>query len=367
MRKSREGIGRLGAVLFLCLVLSLSAHPVCAEPGPGAVKTESKGSGPGAEKTESKGTGTESGEEKTEAKGTGTESGAVKTETRGTGTESDAEKTGSTVSGEETPDVPLTEHTQAEAVEWLHSMVGVSIDYDGAYGAQCVDFIKAYYDWLGVEAAHGDAQDYRSNRLPDGFTRIENADPMPGDVLIYTGGNYGHVGIFESEFASYHQNWGQPYVQELTARYDAISDARYYWGVIRPCFPEYVDPVLTEWTTPDGMTEGQTYRPRGVVSCPVEIVSVTLAIIAPDGKTVCSREIEGGVRELDLFQIAEIDVTSLSPGIYEYVISAKTAVKETELLRIYCAVYADADNSRTMQGGNQALRSACDAANRGAL
>ena len=96
-----------------------------------------------------------------------------------------------------------------------------------AYGAQCVDFIKAYYAWLGVEAAHGDAQDYRSNLLPDGFTRIENADPMPGDVLIYTGGKYGHVGIFESEFSTYHQNWGQPYVQELTARYDAISDARY--------------------------------------------------------------------------------------------------------------------------------------------
>ena len=307
MRKSREGIGRLGAVLSLCLALALSGIPVSAEPKAGTEKTET----------------------------------------------------------EKMPDVPLTEHTQAEAVEWLHYMVGRSVDYDGAYGAQCVDFIKAYYAWLGVEAAHGDAQDYRSNLLPDGFTRIENADPMPGDVLIYTGGKYGHVGIFESEFSTYHQNWGQPYVQELTARYDAISDARYYWGVIRPCFPEYVDPVLNDWTTPDGMTEGQKYRPHGIVTCPVDILSVTIEIIAPNGKTVCSQKVEGGVRELDLSESAELNVTALSPGIYDYVITAETAVKETELLRIYCAIYADADNVRTMQGGNQALRSACDAANRG--
>lgn len=326
MRKSRERIGRLGAVLSLCLALVLSGIPVSAEPKAGTDKTETKASG----------------------------------------TESDAAKTESTArAAEEMPDVPLTEHTQAEAVEWLHYMVGRSVDYDGAYGAQCVDFIKAYYDWLGVEAAHGDAQDYRSNLLPDGFTRIENADPMPGDVLIYTGGKYGHVGIFESEFSTYHQNWGQPYVQELTARYDAISDARYYWGVIRPCFPEYVDPVLNDWTTPDGMTEGQKYRPHGIVTCPVDILSVTIEVIAPNGKTVCSQKVEGGVRELDLSESAELNVTALSPGIYDYVITAETAVKETELLRIYCAIYADADNVRTMQGGNQALRSACDAANRG--
>ena len=156
-------------------------------------------------------------------------------------------------------------------------------------------------------------------------------------------------------------------MQELSAHYDAISDARYYWGVIRPCFPEYVDPVLNDWTTPDGMTEGQNYRPRGIVTCPVDILSVTIEVIAPNGKTVCSQTVEGGVRELDLSESSELDVTALSPGIYEYVIAAETAVKETELLRIYCAIYADTDKALTMQGGNQALRSACDAANRGAL
>ena len=89
MRKSREGIGRLGAVLFLCLALNISAVPVFAEPGSGAVKTESKGSG--TEKTESKGSGTGSGAEKPESKESGSESGAEKPEAKASGTGSGAE------------------------------------------------------------------------------------------------------------------------------------------------------------------------------------------------------------------------------------------------------------------------------------
>lgn len=32
--------------------------------------------------------------------------------------------------------------SQAEAVNWANSKVGQSVDYDGVYGAQCVDLIK---------------------------------------------------------------------------------------------------------------------------------------------------------------------------------------------------------------------------------
>ena len=42
MRKSREGIGRLGAVLSLCLALALSGIPVSAEPKAGTEKTETE-------------------------------------------------------------------------------------------------------------------------------------------------------------------------------------------------------------------------------------------------------------------------------------------------------------------------------------
>ena len=130
--------------------------------------------------------------------------------------------------------------SQSEALNWLHNAVGVSIDFDGAYGAQCVDLLKAYYDYLGVGAQHGNAQDYRSNFLPQGWQRIEGADPLPGDILIYVGGTYGHVAVYESDYSTYHQNWGVPYVINMTDRpYNAISPGRFYWGVVRPFFPEY--------------------------------------------------------------------------------------------------------------------------------
>ena len=130
--------------------------------------------------------------------------------------------------------------SQSQALSWLHNAVGVSIDFDGAYGAQCVDLLKAYYDYLGVGAQHGNAQDYRSNFLPEGWQRIEGADPLPGDILIYIGGTYGHVAVYESEYSTYHQNWGHPYVINMTDRpYNAISPGRAYWGVVRPFFPEY--------------------------------------------------------------------------------------------------------------------------------
>ncbi len=131
-------------------------------------------------------------------------------------------------------------YTQNDALNWLHNVVGASIDFDGAYGAQCVDLVKAYYDFLGVGAQHGNAQDYRSNFLPEGWQRIEGAEPLPGDVLIYIGGEYGHVAVYESEYSTYHQNWGVKYVINMTDRaYNEISPNRVYWGVVRPFFPEY--------------------------------------------------------------------------------------------------------------------------------
>ncbi|MEI3220294.1 MAG: hypothetical protein V8S08_12590 [Lachnoclostridium sp.] len=59
-----------------------------------------------------------------------------------------------------------------EAISWVQSQVGKAIDYDGVYGAQCVDLIKAYYHYLGVSPVGGNGCDYATNALPAGWTRI---------------------------------------------------------------------------------------------------------------------------------------------------------------------------------------------------
>lgn len=133
-----------------------------------------------------------------------------------------------------------TNKTQAEAISWVQSQVGKSIDTDGYPSGQpyqCVDLIKAYYSYLGVSPANGNGSDYTWNTLPSGWSRIQGAQPQKGDILVYTGGynNYGHVAIYESDRAHYHQNADNCYyVKKSTYMYNVLSTP--YWGVIRPNF-----------------------------------------------------------------------------------------------------------------------------------
>lgn len=136
-----------------------------------------------------------------------------------------------------------TNRTQSEAIQWVKSQVGKSLDMDGAYGAQCVDLILAYYDYLGVPRSSGNGADYTWNTLPSGWQRLQGATPQPGDILVYTGG-YGHVAIYESDYSTYHQNFnGHSYVERITYRYNGLSNP--YWGVIRPDWNSYTQASIT--------------------------------------------------------------------------------------------------------------------------
>ncbi len=101
-------------------------------------------------------------------------------------------------------------HSQEEAVSWIRSLNGTYLDFDHAAGCQCVDPIKAYYDYLGVGARRGNAEAYRFDyMLPDGWTRVES-NPQPGDVVVWgpnvvityyntnherANSTYGHIGL----------------------------------------------------------------------------------------------------------------------------------------------------------------------------
>ena len=141
-------------------------------------------------------------------------------------------------------------HTAADAIAWAQSQVGQSLDYDGVYGAQCVDLICYYYQYLGQRSPGGNGCDYATNRLPDGWQRIKGAQPQPGDILVYSGNSenpYGHVGIYESDYCTYNQNFNyEQYVQRVTIRYNHFSNP--YWGVIRPDFS--TAPLTATWEGP---------------------------------------------------------------------------------------------------------------------
>ena len=154
-------------------------------------------------------------------------------------------------------------HTANEAIGWVQSQVGKALDYDGVYGAQCVDLIKYYYDYLECASyARGNGSDYATNALPSGWTRLKGAQPRLGDILVYTGGynNYGHVAIYESDYVSYHQNFnGKQYVVRATCKYNALNNP--YWGVIRPDFGGSAPVSAASWEGPSAtnITESNAY------------------------------------------------------------------------------------------------------------
>ena len=142
-------------------------------------------------------------------------------------------------------------HTAQEALTWVRSQLGKSLDYDGVYGAQCVDLIKYYYDYLGCASyARGNGADYASNALPSGWTRHKGAQPQPGDIIVYGASSsnpYGHVAIYESDYVTYHQNFnGKQYVVKFTGKYNSCTNP--YWGVVRPDFSGAA--VTASWEGP---------------------------------------------------------------------------------------------------------------------
>ena len=164
--------------------------------------------------------------------------------------------------------VTATDKTRDEALAWLQSQVGNSLDYDGAYGAQCVDLIKFYYAYLGVEPVLGNGCDYATNPLPAGWQRIQGAAPEPGDILVYSasGSNpAGHVAVYESDYAHYNQNVRGKYgVVKCTWHYAAYEP---YWGVIRPNFADHPISSSVSVTTTNAQNVSETNATvYGVVS-----------------------------------------------------------------------------------------------------
>lgn len=138
-------------------------------------------------------------------------------------------------------------HTQAEAVSWAESQIGKPLDYDGAWGAQCVDLIMYYYSYLGQSIQYGNAEAYRYNLLPSGWSRYTYNSSVvlqPGDIAVWKPGadnlNMGHVGIItsawsvvssEPEFTCVDQNaYGLSYCYKHTYKVSVLD------CIIRPDF-----------------------------------------------------------------------------------------------------------------------------------
>lgn len=100
--------------------------------------------------------------------------------------------------------------------DFIARYTGKSADFDGYYGAQCVDLAQFYAKELGAPRFWGNAKDI-AGQTQGWWTWIPNTaggSPNPGDVVIWdgrVGGGAGHIAIAVSGnkngFTSFDQNW----------------------------------------------------------------------------------------------------------------------------------------------------------------
>ena len=76
-----------------------------------------------------------------------------------------------------------TARSAAEALSWCDAQVGKSLDYVWSDGAQCVDFIDYYYQY--VQAEWPELVLIRLDALPVRLAENCSAAPQPGDILVY--------------------------------------------------------------------------------------------------------------------------------------------------------------------------------------
>lgn len=151
--------------------------------------------------------------------------------------------------------------------KWVKSNIGKGIDYDGAYGVQCVDLAKHFIkNVLGISPQSiGNAIDYYNKRhsskyLTNNFVWIDNTPefiPQKGDLCVFTSksGN-GHISIATGEgttsyFYSYDQNFPHAKHEPMTKCKHSYNS---FLGVLRPKDQSNINPKSNAPTVKVGDT-----------------------------------------------------------------------------------------------------------------
>lgn len=143
--------------------------------------------------------------------------------------------------------------TTTQVRSWIGAHNGKWIDFDGAYGAQCMDLVVQYaYDLWGHRLT-GNAEALRTQPLPAGWQRIKNSatfKPQLGDIFVWYGAAhpYGHTGVIISGDLNRYEAIEQNIVTGTGAAADRaqIRTNSYpadFWGVVRPPISQGTPPT----------------------------------------------------------------------------------------------------------------------------
>ena len=135
--------------------------------------------------------------------------------------------------------------SKSAVLQWMNSAIGRGMDYDGRFGNQCVDVAWAYLrevfgipDPIAIMGTCGTGAAYGMwyNSAPTGWSKISgNTSFEIGDIVIWSGGDFGHVGLVYSNNGSV-SILQQNYNGESTCQVHRIHSVGNILGVFRPTF-----------------------------------------------------------------------------------------------------------------------------------
>lgn len=115
--------------------------------------------------------------------------------------------------------------TKTQFLDIARGTINQWVDYDGAYGSQCVDEINTSLTRAGYAALPGNAIDLLNSARARGWQTFGNEvgqNPQAGDILVYAAYNhqFGHTGICIADSDGYT-------IESVEANVDGNADALY--------------------------------------------------------------------------------------------------------------------------------------------
>lgn len=211
---------------------------------------------------------------------------------------------------------------------------GQYVDYDGAYGNQCVDLFRQYlkdlFDITNSPLVVG-ACDIWDRYLTDKFDRYENtieAEPIEGDIIIWkktTSLPYGHVAICHTaavnSFVSFDQNWptGTP-CHFVTHQYNNVA------GWLR--FKGGETDVITEQTKIPQIGNKEVQQIKAEMEAKDRAINDYQLTIASANSSMASMQKEINVLTAKLAQ-AQADIQQLQANSQTSIETAKAKVLDS--------------------------------------
>lgn len=135
--------------------------------------------------------------------------------------------------------------------EFINIYTGKKLDFDGQYGAQCVDLYRFYLrDVLGKSQTPGVVGAFQIfNTLPAGYDKFTTGIPLPGDVITWNENQVknGHVAVVVSADA----NGFRAFQQNAPKTGDPCNTAKYTYkniiGWFRPTSVPVPTPMPTQY------------------------------------------------------------------------------------------------------------------------